>query len=264
MRCDVLTLFPGMITPVMQQSMLKRAHERHLLDVRVHQLRDFTTDKHHVTDDIPYGGGPGMLLKPEPIFAALENIKKERQKVRIIMTSPQGRPFNQKIAEAFSKEERSLVFICGHYEGIDARVKEGMELEEMSVGDYILTGGEVAALIMIDASARLVPGVLGESTSIEEESFSSSLLEYPQYTRPSEFRGMKVPDILVSGNHAAIKTWKKQQALLRTLQNRPDLLMEASLTEQEREWIEQYCDKISDERTDPVPVMSSKDTPQSG
>lgn len=252
MRCDVLTLFPGMVVPVLQQSILKRAQEGRLLDVRVHQLRDFTTDKHHITDDAPYGGGPGMLLKPEPIFAALDKILGEREKVRIIMPSPQGKVFNQKMAEAFSKEERSLVFICGHYEGIDARVKQGIGLEEVSAGDYILTGGELAALVMIDASARLVPGVLGEPASIEEESFSSSLLEYPQYTRPPEFRGMKVPDVLVSGNHAAIRAWRKRQALLNTLEKRPDLLMEASLTEQEKQWIDQYCQGMLADKPNPV------------
>lgn len=252
MRCDVLTLFPGMIVPVLQQSILKRAQERRLLDVRVHQLRDFTTDKHHITDDTPYGGGPGMLLKPEPIFAALDKVLAEREKVRIIMPSPQGKMFNQELAEAFSKEDRSLVFICGHYEGIDARVKQGVELEEISVGDYILTGGELAALVMIDASARLVPGVLGEPASIEEESFSSFLLEYPQYTRPPEFRGMKVPDVLTSGNHVAIRAWRKQQAILNTLQKRPDLLLEASLTEQERQWIDQHCHEMSDDKPNPV------------
>ena len=252
MRCDVLTLFPGMVAPVLQQSILKRAHESGLLDVRVHQLRDFATDKHHITDDAPYGGGPGMLLKPEPIFAALEKIVSERDRTRIIMPSPQGKTFNQKMAEEFSREERSLVFICGHYEGIDARVKEGIGLEEISVGDYILTGGELAALTMIDASARLVPGILGEATSIEEESFSSFLLEYPQYTRPSEFKGMKVPDVLVSGNHAAIRSWRKRQALLNTLRKRPDLLMEASLTEEEKEWIDRYGHEMSKDQPDPV------------
>lgn len=252
MRCDVLTLFPGMVAPVLQQSILKRAHESGLLDVRVHQLRDFATDKHHITDDAPYGGGPGMLLKPEPIFAALEKILSERDRARIIMPSPQGKTFNQRMAEEFSREERSLVFICGHYEGIDARVKEGIGLEEVSVGDYILTGGELAALTMIDASARLVPGVLGEAASIEEESFSSFLLEYPQYTRPSEFKGMKVPDVLVSGNHAAIRSWRKRQALLNTLRKRPDLLMEASFTEEEKEWIDRYCQEMSNDQPDPV------------
>lgn len=252
MRCDVLTLFPGMVAPVLQQSILKRAHESGLLDVRVHQLRDFATDKHHITDDAPYGGGPGMLLKPEPIFAALEKILKERDQTRIIMPSPQGKTFNQRMAEEFSREERSLVFICGHYEGIDARVKEGIGLEEISVGDYVLTGGELAALTMIDASARLVPGVLGEAASIEEESFSSFLLEYPQYTRPSEFKGMKVPDVLVSGNHAAIRAWRKRQAFRNTFRKRPDLLMEASLTEEEREWINQCSRERPKDQPDPV------------
>ena len=252
MRCDVLTLFPGMVAPVLQQSILKRAQENGLLDVRVHQLRDFTTDKHHITDDAPYGGGPGMLLKPEPIFAALDKIVGEREQVRIVMPSPQGKRFNQRMAEEFSREAGSLVFICGHYEGIDARVKEGVGLEEVSVGDYILTGGELAALAMIDASARLVPGVLGEAASVEEESFSSFLLEYPQYTRPSEFKGMKVPDVLVSGNHAAIRTWRKRQALLNTLRKRPDLLMEASLTEEEKQWIDQYCQELSEDQPNPV------------
>jgi len=233
MRCDILTLFPEMVAPVLQQSILKRAQERRLLDVQIHQLRDFATGKHRTTDDAPYGGGPGMVLKPEPIYAAVDKIMKERGAVRVIMPSPQGRRFNQKMAEAFSKEERSLVFICGHYEGIDARVKEGIPLEEISVGDYILTGGEIPALLMIDASARLIAGVLGDRQSIEEESFSSSLLEYPQYTRPAEFRGMHVPDILSSGNHGAIRAWRRQQALMNTLKHRPDLLAEASLSDAE-------------------------------
>jgi tRNA (guanine37-N1)-methyltransferase len=224
--------------------MLKRAQERRLLEIGIHQLRDYTTDKHQTTDDVPYGGGPGMVLKPEPIFAVVEKIRRERGEIRIIMPSPQGKRFDQKMATAFSKEERSLVFICGHYEGIDARVKEGMPVEEVSIGDYILTGGELAALIMIDASARLIPGVLGEPASLEEESFSSSLLEYPQYTRPVEFRGLRVPDVLLSGNHKAIRTWRKQQALLNTLRKRPDLLADASLTEDEKEWVDQQYDAV--------------------
>ncbi|HLG21278.1 MAG TPA: tRNA (guanosine(37)-N1)-methyltransferase TrmD [Candidatus Manganitrophaceae bacterium] len=232
MKCDVITLFPGMVAPALQQSILKRAQERGLLEVRVHQLRDFTTDKHHVTDDAPYGGGPGMVLKAGPICAALEKIRGERGETRIILTSPQGAVFNQKMAHSFSREDRSLVFICGHYEGIDERVKQGVALEEVSVGDYILTGGELAALLMIDASARLVPGVLGKPASIEEESFSSSFLEYPHYTRPADWRGMKVPEILVSGNHEAVRAWRREQALLNTLQKRPDLIADPSLTEQ--------------------------------
>ncbi len=239
MKCDVITLFPEMVAPVLRQSILKRARERHLLDVRVVPLRDFATDKHHITDDMPYGGGPGMVLKPEPIFAALDRIKQERGGVRVIIPSPQGAIFNQGMAEVFSREERSLVFICGHYEGIDARVMQGIDHEEVSIGDYLLTGGEMAALIMIDASARLIPGVLGDSDSIEEESFASSLLEYPHYTRPREFRGMKVPDVLVSGNHRAIRDWRRGQSLLSTLYKRPDLLAHAILTNEDRQWLGQ-------------------------
>lgn len=240
MKCDIVTLFPGMVGPALEQSILKRAQERLLLEVRIHSLREFAVDKHHVTDDAPYGGGPGMVLKPDPIFAALDKIGEERGKIRIILPSPQGKKFSQKMAEEFSREEASLVFICGHYEGVDERVKRGFTLEEVSVGDYILTGGELAALVMIDAAARLVPGVLGKSASIEEESFSSSLLEYPHYTRPSEFRGMKVPEVLVSGNHQAIRNWRKRQSLINTFQKRPDLLDEASLSDEERSWIERY------------------------
>lgn len=233
-----------MVAPVLSESMLKRAQERHLLEIRIHQLRDYAVDKHRTTDDVPYGGGPGMVLKPDPIFAAVERIRRERGEIRIIMPSPQGDLFDQTMASAFSKEERSLVFICGHYEGIDARIKEAMPVEDVSIGDYILTGGELAAMVMIDASARLVPGVLGEPASLEEESFSSSLLEYPHYTRPVEFRGLKVPEILLSGNHKAIRTWRKQQALLNTLRKRPDLLANAPLTEDEKEWVDQQCDAV--------------------
>lgn len=235
-----------MVAPALNESMLKRAQERHLLDIRIHQLRDYAADKHRTTDDVPYGGGPGMVMKPDPIFAAVEKIRQERGEIRIIIPSPQGNLFNQTMASTFSKEERSLIFICGHYEGMDARVKEGMPAEEVSIGDYILTGGELAAMVMIDASARLIPGVLGEPASLEEESFSSSLLEYPHYTRPVEFRGLRVPEILLSGNHQAIRTWRKQQALLNTLRKRPDLLANASLTEDEKEWVDQQqCDAIN-------------------
>ncbi len=247
MRCDILTLFPEMVLPVFQESILKRAQERQLLEIRVHQLRDFTADKHRMTDDTPYGGGPGMVLKPEPIYAAVDAIRKESGEIRVIMPSPQGKRFDQRMAESFSKETRRFVFICGHYEGIDARVKEGLPLEEVSVGDFVLTGGEVATMIIIDASARLVPGVLGDPRSVVEESFSSSLLEYPQYTRPSEFRGMRVPRVLSSGNHAAIRAWRKEQSLINTMKNRPDLLAEATLSESEMAWISRFSDGNSDE-----------------
>lgn len=236
MRCDIITLFPEMLNAALGESILKRAQDRGLLEVQTHQLRDFALDKHRMTDDIPYGGGGGMLLKPEPIFAAIEQVKKIRgDRIRIILPSPQGKRFDQKMANNFSAEQCSLVFICGHYEGIDARVIEGIPLEEVSVGDYILTGGELPAITMIDAAARLVPGVLGGATSAQEESFESSLLEYPHYTRPYAFRGMQVPEVLVSGDHSAIKAWRRAHALMNTYQKRPDLLSEASLTLDERE-----------------------------
>ncbi len=239
MRCDVITLFPEMVMPVLDQSILSRARKRGLLDVRVHALRDFANDKHHVTDDLPYGGGPGMVLKAEPIFLALDAVCKQRDAVRVILLSPQGRVFDQTMAKAFSEETRSLVFVCGHYEGIDARVKEGIALEEVSIGDYILTGGELAALTIIDAAARLIPGVLGDPESMEEESFALHLLEYPHYTRPSVFNGMAVPDVLTSGNHQAIRAWRREQSILNTLRKRPDLFARAALTDQERAWIDQ-------------------------
>ncbi|MFQ5543773.1 MAG: tRNA (guanosine(37)-N1)-methyltransferase TrmD [Nitrospiria bacterium] len=238
MRCDVLTLFPEMIAPVLKQSILKRAQESRLLEVRVHQLRDFAKGKHRITDDVPYGGGGGMLLKPEPIFTAIEKIKAERGEIRVILPSPQGTVFNQGMAESFSKDGRPLVFICGHYEGIDARVSKGMSVEEVSIGDYILTGGELPALTMIDAAARLIPGVLGGVSSALEESFSESLLEYPQYTRPSEFRGMQVPCVLTSGNHAEIRRWRRKQSIVSTLQKRPELLDDVPLTASEKEWLD--------------------------
>lgn len=237
MRCDVITLFPEMIVAALGESILKRAQQAGFFEVCVRPLREFTSDKHHIVDDAPYGGGPGMVLKPGPIFSALDQIVAERGDVRVIIPSPQGKLFDHKMAGDFSRESRSLVFICGHYEGIDARVVEGLHAEEVSVGDYILTGGELAALVMIDASARFLPGVLGDVDSLQEESFSASLLEYPHYTRPDEFRGMRVPDVLKSGNHRAIRLWRRQQSVLNTLRKRPDLLREAVLTEEEREWM---------------------------
>ncbi len=225
MRCDILTLFPEMVASYFEYSILKRARESGLLDLSLCSLREFGQGKHLLTDDIPYGGGPGMVLKPEPIYAALEAIRRQRgEAVRVILPSPQGVLFTQKMAQDFAKEQKPLLFICGRYEGIDARVVEGISLEEVSVGDYILTGGELAAVLMIDAAARLIPGVLGDERSLVEESFSSGFLEYPQYTRPAEFQGMKVPEVLLSGNHQAIRHWRKEAAFLNTRQKRPDLL----------------------------------------
>jgi tRNA (guanine37-N1)-methyltransferase len=239
----VITLFPEMVGTVLNHSILGRAKKSGLLDVRVYPLRDFAHDKHHVTDDIPYGGGPGMVLKAEPIFLALEEVRRQRAAVRVLLLSPQGRVFDQVMAKEFSEESRSLVFICGHYEGVDARVNEGTVLEEVSIGDYILTGGELAALAMIDAATRLIPGVLGDPKSVEEESFTSHLLEYPHYTRPAVLKGMAVPEVLISGNHQAIRTWRRGQAILNTLRKRPDLFEQLILSDAERNWLEQAPDR---------------------
>lgn len=222
MKCVVLSLFPESVASYSDYSIIKRAREKSLLDLSFCALRDFGMGRHRVTDDIPYGGGPGMVLKPEPIFSSLSAIAKTYGEVRVIMPSPQGAVFNQAMAFDFSKEQKTLVFICGRYEGIDERVREGIALEEVSIGDYILTGGELPALVMIDAAARLIPGVLGDHRSLEEESFENGVLEYPQYTRPAEFFGMKVPDVLRSGNHKAISEWRKKASLLNTCQKRPE------------------------------------------
>ena len=234
MRCDVLTLFPEMVEAVLDASILKRAREKGLLDVRAVNLRDYAEGRHRITDDSPYGGGAGMVLKPEPIFQAVEAIRAQGDEIRLVMLSPQGRPFTQAMAEEFAKESRRVVFLCGHYEGIDERVRIGLAPEELSVGDYVLTGGELAALIVVDASARLIPGVLGDQQSAAADSFSGSLLDYPQYTRPPVFRGMDVPEVLLSGNHQAIQAWRRAQAIRNTYDKRPDLLGQATLTPEDR------------------------------
>ena len=243
MKIDVVTLFPGMVTPVIQESMLKRAQENGLVMIRVHHLRDYTWDKHRVADDSPYGGGAGMVLKPEPIFAAIDAIQAEGDELRILLASPQGRVFDHRWAEELSRERRRLVLLCGHYEGIDERVKIGLPVEEFSIGDYVLTGGELAALVVLDSVVRLVPGVLGDPDSAKEESFSEDLLEYPHYTRPAVFRGMTVPEVLLSGNHAQIARWRRQQSLRLTLKRRPDLLAKAvrlkRITEEDKKLLEE-------------------------
>jgi tRNA (guanine37-N1)-methyltransferase len=203
------------------ESILKKAQENLLIQVRCLNIRDWATDKHHVTDEPPYGGGPGMVMKPEPIFAAVETIRTEQS--HVILMAPGGRRFTQEIARELSSKEH-LIFICGHYEGIDHRVSEHLADDELSIGDYVLSNGAIAAVIVVDAVARLIPGVLGESESALDESFSSNLLEYPQYTRPSDFRGWKVPDVLLSGNHRAIRDWRESQARRKTRERRPDLL----------------------------------------
>ncbi|MBI5199430.1 MAG: tRNA (guanosine(37)-N1)-methyltransferase TrmD [Nitrospirae bacterium] len=238
MRCDVLTLFPKVIKTILSESILKRAIDKGILDIKVYNIRDFTEDRHHVVDDYPYGGGAGMVLKPEPIFRAIDSLKKIEEERLIIFLSPQGKTFKQKIAERLSKESRRLTFICGHYEGIDERVRAIVD-EELSLGDYVLTGGELAAMIVIEASVRLIPGVLGDERSALEDSFSEGLLDFPHYTRPSEFRGMKVPEVLLSGNHEEVRIWRRRESLRRTLEKRPDLLERANLSEEDKKLLEE-------------------------
>ncbi|MBI5409896.1 MAG: tRNA (guanosine(37)-N1)-methyltransferase TrmD, partial [Nitrospirae bacterium] len=216
MKCDVLTLFPDVLTAYLNESILKRAREKSLLEVKLYNIRDFTTDPHRKVDDYPYGGGAGMVFKPEPIFRTMDFLKEDGEPRRVVLLSPQGIKFNQSLAEAYSKESRRFVFICGRYEGIDERVKTLVD-EEVSIGDYVLTGGELAALVIIDAVTRLIPGALGDERSVVDESFSWGLLDYPHYTRPAEFRGMKAPGVLLSGNHEEIRLWRRREALRRTL-----------------------------------------------
>ena len=221
MKIDILTLFPQICRAPLSESMMKRAQENEIVDLHIHNLRDWTTDKHHIVDDAPFGGGQGMVMKPEPIFAAVESLRTEKSFV--VLMTPQGKRFAQSLAAKFAKKEH-LIVICGHYEGIDHRVIEHLVGAEISIGDYVLTNGAIAAVVLVDAVVRLLPGVLGHEQSAADDSFSGGLLEAPQYTRPAEFRGWKVPDVLLSGNHAAIAAWRKEEALRRTRENRPDLL----------------------------------------
>jgi len=221
MKIDIITIFPEMCAAPLGQSMMGRAQEKGLLELKVHDLRDWATDRHRRVDDEPYGGGQGMVMKCEPWFAAVEALRSPES--RVILMTPQGRRFSQAMAAAFAQLPH-LVIMCGHYEGVDHRVVEALVDEEVSIGDYVLTNGAIAANVVTDAVVRLVPGVLGDERSAEEESFSAGLLEAPAYTRPPEFRGMKVPDVLLGGNHARIAAWKREQALLRTTAMRPDLL----------------------------------------
>jgi tRNA (guanine37-N1)-methyltransferase len=221
MKIDVLTLFPAMFAGPLDESILRRAREAGLLDLKIHNLRDYAHDRHKTVDDRPFGGGPGMLLKPEPIFEAVEDIARER--TRVILLSPAGRPFSQAIAGELARMD-DLLLVCGHYEGFDERIRVELADDELSIGDYVLTNGALAAMVVVDAVTRLLPGVLGDDDSAKEESFSAGLLEYPQYTRPAEFRGMKVPEVLLSGNHAEIARWREAQARRRTSERRPDLM----------------------------------------
>jgi len=225
MRIDIVTLFPEVCRAPLSESIMKRAQENGIIELHVHNLRDWTTDKHHVVDDAPFGGGQGMVMKPEPIFAAVEDLKSQipNCKPQILLMSPAGRRLDQQMAQQLSHESH-LIIICGHYEGVDHRVIEHLIDLEISIGDYVLTNGAIAAVVLVDSIVRLLPGTLGHEQSAVDDSFSNDLLEAPQYTRPADFRGWKIPEVLLSGNHAEIAKWRKEQAIKRTRQNRPDLL----------------------------------------
>jgi len=237
MRIDILTIFPAMFRGPFDESIVKRAGEKGLVDIHIHDIRQWASDRHHTVDDYPYGGGPGMVMKPEPLFAAVEAVLEQApERGPIVLLTPQGRLFSQHTAGEFSGEER-LLLVCGHYEGVDARVHEHLATDEISIGDYVLSGGELPAMVVVDAVVRQIPGVLGAADASVEESFARGLLEYPQYTRPADFRGLAVPEVLLSGNHAEIARWRRRESLLGTARRRPDLLAKAELTEGERRWL---------------------------
>ncbi len=237
MKIDVVTIFPRMVEAGLAEGVVGRARTAGLLDIVVHNLRDFTTDKHHVVDDVPFGGGPGMVMKPEPFFAALAGIRERRGTPgAVILMSPAGERFTQQGAKRLAATGH-IVLLCGRYEGIDERVREALASEEISIGDYVLSGGEVPALAVVDAVARLVPGVVGDDQSVEADSFTRGLLDYPHYTRPAQYEGRPVPEVLLSGHHAEIRRWRRETALQRTQERRPDLLATADLDADEREWL---------------------------
>jgi len=229
MEFDVFTLLPEVFSPYLNSSILNRARQRGLIEVRIHNIRDWATDKHHVTDDEPYGGGGGMVMRVEPVFTAVESVLDLNVPCPVVLLTPQGRVFDQKIAMEFSHQPR-LVMVCGRYEGVDERIREHLVTDEISIGDYVLTGGELPAMILIDAISRLIPGVLGDPEGAMDDSHAAGLLEYPQYTRPPEYRGWSVPEILLSGDHARIEKWRHEQSLRRTYKRRPDLLESAPLS----------------------------------
>ncbi len=246
MRFDILTLFPNMFSSPLRESILGKAIEKGLIQIRTINIRDFALDKHQVVDDTPYGGGQGMVMKVEPIARAIEWVKSQNPSAWTIYLTPQGKQFNQDICQKLSSRSH-LILLCGRYEGVDERVRELFVDEEISIGDYVLTGGELAAMVIIDAVSRLLPGVLGSDRSAEEDSFFNSLLEYPQYTRPFDFRGSLVPEVLLSGNHLAISLWRRKEALKRTLVRRPDLLAKAKLSNEEQKLLEEI---LQESRTD--------------
>lgn len=233
MQIDILTLFPAMFDGPLTESILKRAQEKELLTIRRHDIREYASDKHRTVDDTPYGGGGGMVMMAEPLIKAVEDVRGEDETVPVILLTPQGRVFNQKIARELAAHER-LMLVCGRYEGVDERVRQLVITDEISIGDYVLTGGELAAMVIVDAMARFIPGVLGARWGAEEDSHAMGLLEYPHYTRPPELRGLRVPEVLLGGDHGAVDAWRRREAIRRTWQRRPDLLLTADLTEEER------------------------------
>ncbi len=255
LRFEVFTLFPEVFSPYLQSSIMQRALQRKQVEVNLYNIRNWTTDRHHVTDDEPFGGGGGMVMKPEPIFRAVESVLGSPPSCPVILLTPQGRTFTQAIAQEFvSREQKDfaqppqLALICGRYEGVDERVRQFLTTDEISIGDYVLTGGELAAMVVIDAVTRLIPGVLGDPDGAVDDSYASGLLEYPHYTRPAEFHGWRVPDVLISGDHGRIQKWRREQALRRTLQRRPDLLEKNPLSETDRMFLEQL---LSESRESP-------------
>lgn len=238
-KFHVVTIFPEMLQSYLGFSILKRALQSNLLSVELHNLRDYASDKHKTVDDYPYGGGTGMVMKPDPFFRIADSLWPDKEKRRIIMLSPRGRLFSQDAAYELAHEDRDIIFFCGRYEAIDQRVSDYLVDEEFSIGDYILTGGELPALVIIDAVARLIPGVLGDFGSTEEESFSWGLLDYPHYTRPEHYRGWSVPGVLLSGKHSEIKRWRKKQAIRTTMENRPDLLEKYALSDDDRKLLDE-------------------------
>lgn len=246
MKFEVFTLLPEVFPAYLETSILKRAGERGLIEVSLHNIRDYAHDRHHTTDDTPYGGGGGMVMKPGPVFEAVETVLGAEPSCPVIMLTPQGRLFDQSVAKELAGHER-IALVCGRYEGIDERIREHLITDEISIGDYVLTGGEIPALIVIDAVSRLLPGVLGDPGGAEDDSHAGGLLEYPHYTRPPEFRGWAAPEVLLSGDHARIEKWRREQSLLRTLQRRPDLLEKAQLSEADRKFLNGLKDLKSEE-----------------
>jgi tRNA (guanine37-N1)-methyltransferase len=246
-KVDIVTIFPRMVREPLTEGILARSIERGLLDIVVHDLRDFTDDRHRVVDDVPYGGGPGMVLKPEPMFRAVEEIVERRgTPSSIVLMSPQGRRFSHAEAVRLSAQDH-LILLCGRYEGIDERVRERLATDELSIGDYVLSGGELPALVVVDAVARLIPGAVGDEGSVAQDSFARGLLDYPHYTRPAEFRGAAVPPVLLSGHHAAIERWRRREAIRRTIERRPDLLEQADLSADERELVRELMKEREEE-----------------